>query len=55
MSKKKKGARTQVILKSSENVQFVYSTVKKKVVGHKLALKKYHPTLRKHVLFTESK
>lgn len=54
MSKKKKQNRIWVCLQSSLSTHRVFTT-KKKVVGHKLSLKKYDKILRKHVVFNETK
>lgn len=54
MSKKKKQNRVWVCMQSSLSKYRLF-TVKKKEVGKKLSLMKYDPTLRKHVLFNETK
>ena len=51
-----KGAREKVKLESSAGTGFFYTTPKnKQKTPDKLALKKYDPRVRKHVLFKETK
>ncbi|BBM89652.1 50S ribosomal protein L33 [Spirochaetota bacterium] len=55
MAKKKSLARTIIKLKSTESPH-LYSTYKnKKNTPDKLEIKKFDPTIRKHVLYKETK
>lgn len=52
----KKGVREIIKLESSEGTGYYYTTTKnRRNTTDKLELKKYDPTLRKHVLFKEKK
>jgi large subunit ribosomal protein L33 len=50
----KSGRRTQIKLRSTES-SYCYYTTKKPKATQKLALRKYDPIVRKHVLFKETK
>ena len=51
-----KGAREKIKLESSAGTGFFYTTMKNKQNSpDKLALKKYDPVVRKHVVFKETK
>ena len=53
---KSKGAREKIKLESSEGTGVFYTTTKNKTTTpDKLALKKYDPKLRRHVIFKETK
>ena len=53
---KGKGHRERIKLESSEGTGVFYTTSKnKQTTPDKLALKKYDPVLRKHVVFKEAK
>ena len=51
----KKKAREVIKLKSSESKHCYWSIKNKKNTVDKLEIKKYDPTIRKHVLYKESK
>ncbi|HEY4831243.1 MAG TPA: 50S ribosomal protein L33 [Waddliaceae bacterium] len=48
-------SREIVKLKSSESKTVYWTTKNKKTTTQRLELKKYDPTLRKHVIFKEAK
>jgi len=50
-----KGHRVQVKLKSTESPHIYYVMKNKQNTPDRLALKKYDPVLRKHVLFKETR
>lgn len=49
------GKRTQVKLTSTESTHSYYTTKNKSTTPERLALRKYDPVLRKHVLYKETK
>ena len=51
----KKGKRDQVKLQSTESSHFYYTTKNKQNTPDRMQLKKYDPTLRKHVLYKETR
>ena len=51
----KKGNRLLVKMRSSESGHMYYTQKNRRNVTEKLELKKYDPTLRKHVLYKEGK
>ncbi len=55
MAKKKSLARVIIKLKSSESPHMYSSTKNKRNSPNKLELKKFDPTLRKHVMYKEIK
>ncbi|NGX31095.1 MAG: 50S ribosomal protein L33 [Chlamydiae bacterium] len=54
MAKKSKG-REVIKLKSTESKHVVWTKKNKRNTTQRLELKKYDPTLKKHVLFREAK
>lgn len=51
----KKAAREAIRLKSSESKHCYWTTKNKKNTTDKIEMKKYDPTLRKHVMYKEAK
>lgn len=51
----KEGARVNVQLRSTESSYSYYTSKNKRKNTERLELKKYDPTLRKHVIFKEKK
>lgn len=51
----KKGAREPIRLKSTESNDCIWTTKNKRNTTERLELKKYDPTLRRHVTYKEAK
>lgn len=51
----KKGNRVKIKLQSTESSHFYYSTKNKQKTPARLELKKFDPTLRRHVLYKETR
>lgn len=51
----KKGAREKVRLKSTESHECYWTIKNKRNTTERMELKKYDPTLRRHVIFKEAK
>jgi large subunit ribosomal protein L33 len=51
----KEGARTNIQLRSTESAHTYFVSKNKKNNPERLELKKYDPTLRKHVIYKEKK
>ena len=48
-------ARENIKLKSEESSEYYYTTKNKKLKPERLVIKKFDKTLRKHVIFKETK